>query len=415
MVQRAPDDQVRTAVDELLVALDRHPYREQLAQLAYVRSRVDGHEARLIATQKRADTLVVRDLQDVGVSRAESKRTTNRSHVIEQKPEIGDRLTAGDITAEQVDVIARVAEQTEGASLDDEQLTENLLTVDPDQGRKRADRWRRDQLHAQEVEERYRRARKRRTVNLREGDPGEGILTMVGDMPTLQQLFERIRSEADRAYRAAGGRDIPADLHRETYGQRLFDTAEQLIAAPGARGTGTTSSVVFTLSLDTDEMLHAGEGSKPQDRSIEPRGHLAGRPVPKAVLEHAICTSALAGMVFDKQGQPLWLGRKTRLVSRSQRLALAVRDDGCVLCGRDHAICEAHHLTPWSANERGPTDIDNLALLCPSCHRMVHDSHKTLYHDPSSGAWETRTATGDEESKLWHGRAGGTARTGTTR
>jgi hypothetical protein len=71
--------------------------------------------------------------------------------------------------------------------------------------------------------------------------------------------------------------------------------------------------------------------------------------------------------------QPLDLGRTTRVVSPAQRTALAVRDGGCVFpgCDRPLAWCEAHHLVHWL--DGGPTDLDNLVLLCRAHHRAVHE------------------------------------------
>jgi hypothetical protein len=80
--------------------------------------------------------------------------------------------------------------------------------------------------------------------------------------------------------------------------------------------------------------------------------------------------------------QPLDLGRTTRVVSPTQRTALAVRDGGCVFpdCDRPLAWCEAHHLWHWLHG--GPTDLDNLALLCRAHHRRVHEDGWQLTRAP---------------------------------
>jgi hypothetical protein len=71
--------------------------------------------------------------------------------------------------------------------------------------------------------------------------------------------------------------------------------------------------------------------------------------------------------------QPLEVGRTSRVVQPAQRIALAVRDGGCVFpgCARPLAWCEAHHLRHWLHG--GPTDLANLALLCRAHHRAVHE------------------------------------------
>jgi hypothetical protein len=80
--------------------------------------------------------------------------------------------------------------------------------------------------------------------------------------------------------------------------------------------------------------------------------------------------------------QPLEVGRTSRVVQPTQRVALAVRDNGCVFpgCDRPLAWCEAHHLRHWLHG--GPTDLGNLALLCRAHHRAVHEGGWRLARDP---------------------------------
>ena len=80
--------------------------------------------------------------------------------------------------------------------------------------------------------------------------------------------------------------------------------------------------------------------------------------------------------------QPLEVGRTTRVVQPAQRTALAVRDGGCVFpnCDRPLSWCEAHHLWHWL--DGGPTDLDNLALLCRTHHRAVHEEGWRLARGP---------------------------------
>ena len=80
--------------------------------------------------------------------------------------------------------------------------------------------------------------------------------------------------------------------------------------------------------------------------------------------------------------QPLEVGRTTRVIQPAQRSALAVRDGGCVFpdCQRPLAWCEAHHVRHWLHG--GPTDLANLALLCRTHHRAVHEGGWQLTRQP---------------------------------
>lgn len=120
-------------------------------------------------------------------------------------------------------------------------------------------------------------------------------------------------------------------------------------------------------------------------------------PIADSVLARYLANPATAryGAVLDGKGLPLWLGRTARYASDAQFLALAVRDRGCVECGADPQVCHAHHLIPHNAPARGPTDLDNLALLCGSCHHELHRQNLTLCHQPD-GSWASRPATPQE-------------------
>jgi HNH endonuclease len=80
--------------------------------------------------------------------------------------------------------------------------------------------------------------------------------------------------------------------------------------------------------------------------------------------------------------RPLEVGRATRVIAPAQRAALAARDGGCVFpdCDRPLAWCDAHHLWHWV--DGGPTDLDNLALVCRAHHRRVHEGGWQLARGP---------------------------------
>jgi hypothetical protein len=83
-------------------------------------------------------------------------------------------------------------------------------------------------------------------------------------------------------------------------------------------------------------------------------------------------------MRLGHHGEILSLGLSRRLFTPTQRLALIVRDGGCVWpnCGAPPAWCDAHHAIPWSKG--GPTDVSNGVLLCPAHHHLLHNSDFTL-------------------------------------
>ena len=97
-----------------------------------------------------------------------------------------------------------------------------------------------------------------------------------------------------------------------------------------------------------------------------------GDVMPMSVLRRIACEADITLITLDPDGNPLSLGRTSRLASAAQRQALAIRDKHCTHpgCDRPPSWCVAHHSTPWSTG--GGTDITNMRLLCPAHHAHEH-------------------------------------------
>ncbi|MFV8167551.1 HNH endonuclease signature motif containing protein [Mycobacterium sp. 134] len=74
---------------------------------------------------------------------------------------------------------------------------------------------------------------------------------------------------------------------------------------------------------------------------------------------------------FERHGQVIGAGRSTRAISRRLRRALEHRDRCCAVpgCGATRGL-HAHHIKHWE--DGGPTELDNLVLVCPYHHRLHH-------------------------------------------
>jgi hypothetical protein len=97
-----------------------------------------------------------------------------------------------------------------------------------------------------------------------------------------------------------------------------------------------------------------------------------GEHLSAAAVRRNACDADLTAIRLDTTGVPLSMGRSRRTVSPQQWQALVVRDRGCVFpnCDRPAAWCDAHHLRHWT--DQGPTDLQNLALLCGRHHEAIH-------------------------------------------
>lgn len=101
-----------------------------------------------------------------------------------------------------------------------------------------------------------------------------------------------------------------------------------------------------------------------------------GEVVSAATVERSLCDGNAVEVKVDCEGNPLDLGRSSRLFDRRQREALAVRDGGCIWpgCDRPPAFTEAHHIRQWK-RDRGKTDIADGVLLCRFHHLQLHNNH----------------------------------------
>ncbi len=95
-------------------------------------------------------------------------------------------------------------------------------------------------------------------------------------------------------------------------------------------------------------------------------------PVTATTLRKTACDADIIPALLGTNGEILDLGRKTRLFTPAQRLALTARDQGCAFpnCTIPAPWCEAHHITYWS--QGGPTTTNNGALLCSHHHHLIH-------------------------------------------
>jgi hypothetical protein len=170
---------------------------------------------------------------------------------------------------------------------------------------------------------------------------------------------EQALAEAD----LAPGETLP-DVSRA---QRLAEVAVAVILTARDQTPPDTSGLDrHTLVVEADS-----DGLSRTDGQV-PVG-VPGRRVPAMsarVLRRLACQAGVV-IVASGGGRPLDVGRRHRQPNARQRRALRVRDRSCRFpgCGATRHL-HAHHVVHWA--DGGPTDMDNLILLCSAHHRLVH-------------------------------------------
>jgi hypothetical protein len=100
---------------------------------------------------------------------------------------------------------------------------------------------------------------------------------------------------------------------------------------------------------------------------------LGGRMTPES-LRMLACDAGVVPIVMNGAGQPLDVGRSTRVIPDGLRRAVAARDRGCAHpgCDRLPSWSEIHHIREWEHG--GPTELGNLVMVCKVHHRLIHHS-----------------------------------------
>ena len=152
--------------------------------------------------------------------------------------------------------------------------------------------------------------------------------------------------------------DIPG--HRPQV-QRLHDALEEacarlLKAADQPCVGGIPASVIVTIGID-DLLAKAGLAETAD-----------GTQLTSNQLLRIADEADIWPTIIDRNGVPLALGRTRRLASAGQTMALIARDAGCSFPGCTHPPqwCDRHHILDWILG--GPTDLENLTLLCRYHH-----------------------------------------------
>ncbi len=302
---------------------------------------------------------------DLKQSRGAAKREVQFAERLADLPGTAEALAEGAITPQHARAIADAAAHT---PVDEAELLAAAEKEPADVfGRTLRDHVN-ERSAGEDLEERRRRQRAQREANIKQESDG---------MYKLFGKFDPVAGARIETALAGMAKQLWHDedpKNRATPAQRYADALEQLVTRRGAgTGTGTGKAqrtnllVIANYDLVAEQLVDA--------RLVD------GTPLaPSELLKIALDANILLAL-FDTKSQPLWLGHKYRHASVGQRIALAARDGGCAVCGASNSFCQAHHVIWWE--DGGPTDIDNLVLLCSDCHhKQVHERGAQLTRGP---------------------------------
>ena len=319
-----------------------------------------------------------------GISAYQARRLAKTAESLTAMPQILSAVQNGHISADQAGLVAESHKRAPMSAQDQQELLDLGGWQGHDEFKKSVVS-REDQRRADDGMGRAERQKARRSFKVFDGSGGMVVLHAELD----QVAGERVKSAVSAMSAKMLADDIAYDPIR-TFEQRNADALVALItqqpaeapneAAEGAPDCGTRrQKTVLVVSADYDAI----EGR------LKNAGLIDGTPIELDELRRLACEAQIVPMIFGSDGQPLYMGRAQRAVTKAQKLALYRRDRGCVGCGIRPQACDAHHIQPWDHN--GLTDMSNLVLLCPKCHTKVHKHGHTVEHDTESGRYHIQS------------------------
>jgi hypothetical protein len=305
-------------------------------------------------------------------SHGASYRSVRVARLLEQLPLIADAFAAGEITREHVDVLTGKCTPERVPMF--QAIEPGLVDF--------AKRWTLPELRAavqhyidawdgdgggDDDEHEY--ELNRVTLSSTLGD--RGILNGSLDAEATEIVQTALDAEMEVLRRKADPRTTP-----QLRADALASICRWYLASRGeseARGRGQTHlSVIVDIAKyekDLPDMVDAV-------RAEFAHGHGLSR----STLERISCDCKISRVIMDGPSRVLDVGRTQRTVTNAHWNALVARDKHCTEpgCTLGPGHCEAHHVWYWS--DGGPTNLDNLKLLCWFHHRKIHA------HDAQPGA-----------------------------
>ncbi|WP_127783548.1 HNH endonuclease signature motif containing protein [Rhodococcus sp. X156] len=187
----------------------------------------------------------------------------------------------------------------------------------------------------------------------------DGMSRISGELdPMTRALVDAAFSAAARPVSEEGTPD-PRSAAQRNHDALATLCRDALASGELPNNRGLPATVVVTMGL-ADLERRAGTAST-----------ASGGTVPVRDVLRMAAEAKWLPCVLDSTGQVLHLGTGQRLASPAQRLALYARDRGCTRpgCEMPAQWTQVHHLHEWQHG--GPTDLHNLALVCPFDHRLI--------------------------------------------
>ena len=193
----------------------------------------------------------------------------------------------------------------------------------------------------------------------------------------LLYLEGMLASEQGAAVQAAlGARVERTEAPSDAVDPRGAMLADALVGSATAPATDRAPAPVLVVHTAAELLADAPERGRPHLAETEAGVRLSAEAVKR------LACHAKVEWVMEADGRPVGIGRRMRAIPARLWRLLRFRDRACRFPGCERgAWLKAHHIHHWARG--GPTDLDNLVLLCHTHHRMLHEGGWRLRGHPA--------------------------------
>jgi uncharacterized protein DUF222/HNH endonuclease len=268
------------------------------------------------------------------------------AHALKTLPGISGAFAAGELSYSKVRALTRVASRRN----EDELLLFALRAT----ATHVAERCRELRCGREDSIDSAARAYARRSLRVRR-DAHRNTMMITVELPL--DTGELVEKALDKA------RDdelLAPDLADTSWSMRQADAFVNMVGtylSGNSEDTHSNDNYLVTVHVD-QSALAGGEG-----RSA----------LPIESVKRLCCDGHAVVITEDDKGEPLSIGRKSRIVPTAMQRALRARDSNCCTFPGCHnrRFLHNHHIKHWS--NHGETNLDNLMLLCTRHHTLVHE------------------------------------------
>ncbi len=135
------------------------------------------------------------------------------------------------------------------------------------------------------------------------------------------------------------------------------------------------------VSVDAEELISDSRTSISQTSIHKKRASIAGQGAVAREAARRIACDCSISTIEQSDGEPINIGRKSRLWPSAMARAIKARDQHCQFPGcTQHQHLHIHHIQHWA--DGGSTSVENGVCLCSHHHRLVHEGGYVITKSP---------------------------------